>query len=634
MPIPGRPMQQTTLGERLRYRFDNWMAGGTIALMGLLGLATLVFVVILGLITWVVMHIAGDDDSPDPNEGPFDFIWGSLMRTLDPGTMGGDRGWLFRVLMLIVTIGGLLIVASLIGVVSGAFDGRIEQLRKGRSRVLERDHTLILGWNSKVFSILQELAMANASRGKSHIVILANRDKVEMEDEIRTLTRDLGKTSVICRTGDPKSLHDLEIGSPHSARSIILLGPADAADPDADVIKAALALTHSPAHNGASYRIVGELTDPANLDVAQVVGGDEVRWIVGPELIGRITVQTCRQSGLSNIYQELLDFQRNEIYLSAQPNLVGATYFQAQLSFEESTPIGLMRGDRVLMNPAPEVLIEPEDRIIVIAEDDSTIRLGEPRSVDFTGITKRIRPPQSPERVLVLGDSPSLPSMLAELDGYVADGSIAHVVTRRKHLPLPTYSRIAVTVQRGDATQRAELEALDPTSFDHIIVLADTTMDLQQADSRTLVTLLQLRSIARRDGTDLSIVSEMLDDGNRELAEVTEADDFIVSDKLVALALAQISEDQRLAAVYEVLFSSESSEIYLHPAEEYVELDVEVGVTTLIEAARRRGETAIGYRLASCSRDRAQGYGVRLNPRKTERVTFCAGDKVVVLGER
>lgn len=627
-------MPVSTVSERLRYRFDVWMSGGTIALMGLLGLATLVFVVALGIITWIILAFVRDDASPDPDAGPFDFMWGALMRTLDPGTMGGDGGWVYRILMLIVTIGGLIIVASLIGIVSGAFDNRIEQLRKGRSRVLERDHTLILGWNSKVFSIIGELAQANISRGRSHIVILADRDKVEMEDEIRAQGGALGKTTIICRTGDPKSLRDLEIGSPQAARSIILLGPEDAVDPDTDVIKAALALTSSPAHNGARYHIVGELCDPANLDIARLVGGDEAHWIVGPELIGRITVQTCRQSGLSNIYQELLDFDRNEIYVTDQPSLVGRTYFDAQLSFDDTTVIGVVRAGDVRINPSGDLVLEVGDQLIVIAEDDSAIQLSEMHTVAPAGLSQRERPAPEPERILVLGENQTLPTMLFELDQYVAEGSAVTIMTRRPSHPLPGFSRLSVTTQQGDVTNRRTLEALDPTTFDHVIVLADMTVGAQLSDSRTLVTLLQLRDIARRAGKDLNIVTEMLDDANRELAEVTEADDFIVSDKLVALALAQVSENGVLAEVFDLLFSSASSEMYLHPAEDYVELGTEVGMTTLLEAARRRGETAIGFRQVALSRDKEAAYGVVLNPPKAQRVALGPGDQVIVLGER
>ena len=130
---------------------------------------------------------------------------------------------------------------------------------------------------------------------------------------------------------------------------------------------------------------------------------------------------------------------------------------------------------------------------------------------------------------------------------------------------------MTATHVKGDPTKRAVLDGLGVETFDHIIVLADKDEpDLQRADSRTLVTLLQLRDMSEVGGFDLNIVSEMLDDTNRELAEVTEADDFIVSDKLIALLLSQVSENRKLTEVFDTLFSSASSEIYLNPAADYI----------------------------------------------------------------
>src|SRR6478735_1801009 len=232
-------MYEPSRRERLKYRFDTWMSKGTIALIALLGAATFAFVLVMGVIVWALpLH---SDDKADASF--LDIFWGNLMRTLDPGTMGGDQGWGFRILMLVVTVGGLIIVASLIGIVSGGFDDKMAQLRKGRSRVLEKDHTLILGWSGKLFPIISELCIANESRGRSVIVVLADRDKVEMEEEIREYVPDPGRTTIICRRGDPMSTRDLLIASPGSARSVIILPPDEGEDPDAAVIKIALALT-------------------------------------------------------------------------------------------------------------------------------------------------------------------------------------------------------------------------------------------------------------------------------------------------------------------------------------------------------------------------------------------------------
>src|SRR5690606_36955862 len=168
----------------------------------------------------------------------------------------------------------------------------------------------------------------------------------------------------------------------------------------------------------------------------------------------------------------------------------------------------------------------------------------------------------------------------------------------------------------------------------HIIVLAyKETVDIQRADARTLVTLLHLREIGDQAGTELNIVSEMLDDRNREIAEVTKADDFIVSDKLISLTLSQLSENRLLAKVFDALFSSTGSEIYLKPAERYVQPGVPVDFYAVLEAARRRGETAIGYRTAAHVHDASQKYGVRLNPAKADLVQFVPGDRIIVVAE-
>ncbi len=622
-------------GERLRYWFDNWMSKGTVALMALLGIATLVFVAVLGAITVLVLVLLPDGvNTVDDDDSVWDVFWGSLMRTLDPGTMGGDEGWVFRILMLIVTIGGLIIVASLIGIVSGAFDSKVEELRKGRSRVLEEDHTLILGWSTKVFPIVKEIATANLSRGKSAIVILADRDKVEMEDDIKAQVPDTGKTKIIVRSGDPMNLAELEVANPHTARSIVVLAPEDTDDPDSLVIKTTLAVTNNPNRKQGDYHIVGELQDPANLEAARLVGRHEAHWVLSTELISRITVQTCRQSGLSVVYSELLDFDGAEIYFTEQPSLVGRTYFDAQLAFATSAVMGLVQGGKVTLNPPADTVLAQGDQIIVIAEDDDAIHLGEPGIPDAGLVSAVEVAPAMPETTLVLGYNEGLRLMLAELDQYSTPRSRVTVVA---DVPEPGFDGLAnldLGFQQGDPTSRAVLDALYAHEYDHIIVLAaKETLPAQRADAKTLITLLHLRDIAEQKGVDLNVVSEMIDDRNRELAEVTQADDFIVSDQLISLMLSQVSENKRLTDVFDELFSATGAEIYLRPAELYLAPGTEADFYTVLEAARRRGETAIGFRIEAQSRSSEHAYGVTVNPTKGDRRAFAAGDKIIVLAE-
>lgn len=622
-------MNKPGFGDRFRYWFDGVMSKGMIALVGLLALASIVFIAGISLLV-VIFQLFPDGGSLDFPEA----FWGSLMRTLDSGTMGGDVGVGFRIAMLIVTIGGVILVASLISIISSAFDTRVEELRKGRSRVLETEHTLILGWSSKVFPVVSELCVANESRKKATIVILADGDKVEMEDELRSKITKPGKTRIIVRSGNPMDLTDLDVANPHQARSIVILAPEGSDDPDSVVIKTALALTNNPRRKDGRYHIVGEIRDPRNLEAARLVGKDEADWVVTGDLISRITVQTSRQSGLSVVYTELLDFDGDEIYFSEQPTLVGKSYFDSQLAFADSSVIGIVANGVVQVNPPADTVIAAGDKLILIAEDDSTIRVSEAGAADEAAIGVAKASVHAAEQSLVLGYNVGLETILRELSDYVAPGSSVTVVADMEAPAFELFDNLRVTFTRGDTTSRAVLESLDVAQYEHILVLAyKEALEAQRADAKTLITLLHLRDIADLADLDLNVVSEMLDDRNRELAEVTQADDFIVSDKLISLALSQISENEQLTEVFDTLFSSEGSEIYLRPADLYVRAGASADFYTVLEAARRRGETAIGFRLAEHAHSSHHAYGVTVNPRKADKRSFAAGDKIIVLAD-
>ena len=611
----------------LRYRFDNLMSKGLLSLIGLLTLVTAVFVL---LMTVLVMLFSS---YPVQGESVGEMIWFSLMHALDPGTVVGAEGLAYRTIMLITTFGGLVFLAGLIGIVSGAFDTKVEELRKGRSRVIESDHTLILGWNSRVFSLIKEISLANLSRKKASIVILAAGDKVEMEDAIKERVGRIGKTRVIVRSGDPMSLADLEIASHSTARSIIILAGDEAENADLVTMKTALALVNNPNRPEQQYHIVAELQELENLERAQLVSAKEVKWILAGDVMSRIMVQTSRQSGLSQIFLDLLDFDGDEIYFTQRPQLVGKSYLQAQHEFSNATLIGVLRDGDLALNPARTMKIKEGDQLIVIAPDDSLIRTSDSYAFDKAAISNSKIAAPKPEKALILGQNENLPVILSELEQYVAKGSSVTLVSDQPKMTVTPSEKLKLTFVSGDPTSRAVLDRVKVQSFDHIIVLANRELSSEESDAITLITLLQLRAIAAKSGKSFNIVTEMLDDKNRQLAESAEADDFIVSDQLIGLMMSQISENPNLAEVFGYLFSSEGSEISLHPASWYVKLGETVDMHVLIEAAAKRGETAIGYRKADLESSQQNSYGVALNPEKVRRFKLVEGDKVIVLAE-
>lgn len=624
---------QRSIRARLRYEFDKSMSAGPIALIGWLALLSLV-VIIVASIVLVLFQLAPEGGQP------VDFVeaaWESLMRSMDAGTVAGDTGWSFRLVGLAVTIAGIFIFSTLIGVLSSGIEGKLEDLRKGRSQVLEKDHTIILNWSPSIFDVISELVVANRSRKRPRIVIMANRDKVEMEDEIAAKVADLGNTRIICRSGDPTDLYDLSLVSQQSARSIVVLSPEGEEDPDSCVIKTILALVHDPRRRGEPYRIAAEIRDSRNVEVARVVGGREAQLVLADDLIGRIVVHSSRQSGLSAVYSELLDFEGCEIYTVEQKGLAGKTFGESIAAYENSTLIGLVTAEgAVELNPPMDRRMGPGDRAVIIAEDDAAIQIKTPTALpNLSQIRQRAPVAPEPERVLLLGWNRRAPIITYELSRYVEPGSVLTIAADTPDIEADITAlsvaneNLKVYFSRTDITSRKALEELDIASYDHVLVLGYSGMLAPQpTDTRTLVTLLHLRKIAETTGHRVKVVSEMVDVRNRELAEVTRADDFVVSNKLVSLMLAQASENDALTAIFDDLLDEAGSELYMRATSDYVTLGEPVNFYTVSEAARQRGEVAIGYHRP---RPGAVANGIVINPNKAVDETYAEGDRLIIL---
>ncbi|MEU7488841.1 potassium transporter TrkA [Streptomyces sp. NPDC042319] len=622
---------RTRLRDRVRYWFDGTMDRGTPALIGWLALAS---VVLVALVSGLVVALT--DEDTEKNGGWAGVAWMSLLRTLDPGTMGGDTGRpVFLILMLAVTIGGIFIVSALIGVLTTGLEDRIRELRKGKGRLVERGHTIVLGWSEQVFTVIAELVEANQSERRSCVVILADRDKVDMEDEIRRRIPRTGRTRVICRSGSPLRREDLELVSPDSAKSIMVLPPVGD-DGDIDVIKMLLLLS-SREWRGRLPNVVAAVQSSENLAAARLAAGRTALVIDADDIAVRLIVQSHRQAGLSAVFNELLSFVGNEIYPWHEPSLVGSAFGDTLDRFGLGIPIGLRRDGDMLVNPPMDTVIAAGDRLLMVAEDDLLIRLSGARpEIVPSAITAASDPPSVPDRTLVIGWNSRAPKIISLLDRLVEPGSVVDIAAARRPpegLWRDRLENLTVGYQHCVPTRRSSLEAVGIDSYRHVVVLTDDGIDPGRADDHTLVTLLHLRDIEVRLGDPYSIVTEMNDDANREVAQVTEADDFIVSTKVISLLLTQLTENRHLYAVFADLFDPEGSEIYLKPAADYLVPGARANFATVIEAARRRGETAIGYRLARHS-DEPPTYGVRLNPDKAAPLSLGEEDAIVVLAEQ
>ena len=262
--------------ERMRYWFDKTMSRGTPALIAWLGIT---LVLLIAIVTALAMTLAPDH----VDDNPLSVAWKSLLRTLDPGTMGGDQGSpQFLALMLAVTIGGIFLVSALVGILATGLDAKLTELRKGRSRVIESGHTVILGWSDQIFTIVGELVRANEGQ-RACITILADEDKVQMEDALHARLPRPGKVRIVCRRGSPTEPTDVELMQPDEAAVILVPVPA-ADEPDVHVIKALLALRNRR-WTKQQPPVIAAIADSPNVAAAVLAGGDAAQIIDAKDVI-------------------------------------------------------------------------------------------------------------------------------------------------------------------------------------------------------------------------------------------------------------------------------------------------------------------------------------------------------------
>ncbi|MBN2892905.1 MAG: NAD-binding protein [Bacteroidales bacterium] len=630
-----------TFKQRFRYFFDNTLSRGTASIIVWLTIITVVLVVVFaGIYTLIGIHF---EDTGELNF--LEAFWQSLMRSLDPGTVAGDTIWGLRIIGIIVTISGIFILSSLIGILSSGLEAKLDELRKGRSIVLKEDHTLIIGWSQKIFHIISELIIANENQKKPSIVILADRDKVEMDDILREKIPFTGNTKIITRTGDPLDSASLKIVNADGAKSIIILSPEDESESSKDihVIKSVLALTFNPQRTKEQYHIVAEIMDIENLDAAEVVGKNDASFFFTQDVIARITAQTSHQPGLSVIYMDLLCYDGDELYFQQIEQLNGKTFKDAIFAFEDSTVLGYKNSDgKIHINPPMDSVLKNDDEILAISEDDDTIIPSGKTTFDVNEeiiLNKERASSVSVERNIILGWNQRAGRLIHELDEYVAEGSSITIVCLNE-IEEDVLASIGKSVKnqeisfiRMDYSKRKSIIELDITSFDNVIVLSNSEIPPQEGDAMTILALIHIRNLAEQTGRKLNIISEMHDQKNRELAEVTEADDFIISHDLISRMLAQVSESKELKIVFDSLFDSEGSEIYLKDVTDYVESGKPVNFYTILESASLKNETALGYRKVEHSYSSEHHYGIVVNPKKSEMITFQPEDKVIVLSE-
>lgn len=642
----------------LRYRFDNFLSLGGLSIFAS---QVVVFIILLSLIAlgrYANHSILGSDASPH-GPGLFENLYITFLQMTDPGNMSQDIKTVpeLKVYSVIAGISGLLMFSALVAFTSSAVNQKINELKKGRSVVIENGHTLILGWNARrIIEIIHELIIANSSERDASIVILADIDKSEMDDVLQQAKFLKSSTRIITRRGKPFIARDLNLVSINTCKSVIAIASCNSNAPsnqlaasDSEVIKGVLA-AFTFRDSRAQFSLVAEIWLARNRQVLDGIVDKGINYLDSSDILAKLLVQTSRSLGLSAVYSELLSFRGCEIY----PTIAewsGERFSEMVCHFEDGVPIGVVNElGKVTLNPASSYRLLKNDQLLVVADDDSSISYrATPTSLPLVDSLLTQSVSQSAEAELLIGWSAKTEIIVEQYNNYVMPGSSIDILVYEQTDEMierltalnEKLENLVVRLLTGDPLKKESLSEINPKKYDNIIILNQNVGGPtdSEPDAQTIITLLLLRQIFEESpeisgGSTPKLVTEVAETENQMLVTSVGVNDFIISDQLVSMILAQISENPVIKLVYDQLFEESGAELYIKPIRIYVkEVGSNMTFLDLSALAAARGETCIGFKKAEFETDAAKNFGVFLNPQKKIPLNLSLDDGLVVLAE-
>ncbi|MDY6805281.1 MAG: hypothetical protein SXA11_15940 [Cyanobacteriota bacterium] len=465
----------------LQYKFDNFMSrGGFSIFLALLSAFFASFLLLSGVRGFAEKYFPNDYV-----ENPSDLPWEIFVQLIGLRDTGDDANLAARIVGVITILIGLVLFSSLVAFITQEFEARIELLRKGKSLVLEKNHTLILGFNDRIADIISELVVANESEKDAVIVILSQTDKEEMDDFIRNNLGKLKKTRIVTRNGEITNLKNLDKVGVKVAKTIAILNDAQGSDleevknlADARVVKAILAVVAANEEKEKSknkekekenkkerddnkykkrlknkYRylekeedekkdkkkdkdlqpIVAELHSEQYRRLAKSIAPEAVTTLNEAEILGLILVQTSRNIGLATVYLDLVGFENNEFYFyRPEFGWRGLTFGQLLFRFIKSRPIGVRRYNGIVtIKPNFDYKFAEDDELIVLAEDDSTIEFKPEAVAESKAVIhgdRQVFSGGETEKHLIINWNPKAPIALQEYANNLGEGSEVNLV--------------------------------------------------------------------------------------------------------------------------------------------------------------------------------------------------------------
>lgn len=587
-----------------------------------------IYIILISFILGIFMTFLKDFLSLNEEDGFFDNWWVNVSEILELGQ--GDN-WADRLVEFIFWMIGIAITGTVIAFLSTKINSFFKKMSRGRSFIIDSGHILIIGWSNNLFAILKELNSANESNPNQKIIIFSNRDNTTMQDDLSLISPQLKYLNVITRSGDPTNPSEIRIPNPNQAKCILILNNENKGDPY--VVTSTLSVCSVLTEK--DIPIISSVREKYYYESLKNIIEYNIIPVMPENVISNVSAQSLRQRGLGLVVLDFLDFDGDEIYFKHIPELVGSTFLEAVMSFENSSVIGIHSGaSNVKLAVQNDHVISKNDQLIFVAQDDSKIHLTKnTRSLTEVNLEQNQLKVLNKKKILFLGWSSVGNKILDAISGFLDKKTVIDVIYIDKYVsPLSikkdypfAINFISISTVHFDLNNKLVSE-----NYDDVMILGySDKLPIDEADTFTLLKSLELDSLSRKEKFNFRILTHLLNSSKSKLSEITHSKEIIISDNLAALLMAQLSENPSLYAVFEQLFSSDYSSINIFPIDYYVGINKDIPYADIVLAAAHKNHYAIGILYGDDSLNTEER--LNMNPLKSKIIKPALGDSLIVI---